>query len=150
MNIVCIPTQEVRNVWGGVKGLLAPAIERSHGRWTSEYVLAALVLGEQTLWVAIDENEVVGACTVQIATYPERKMLAIHFLGGKDFYFWYEDMLEALTKYGRNAGCAAIECNARHGFWKYFKRDGFERASTFYEKDLWEEKHDTDSKEDRK
>ena len=136
MRIVCIPTAECRNVWGRVKGLLMPAIERSSGRWTSEYVLAALALGEQTLWVAIDGNEIAGACTVQETYYPERKMLAIHFLGGRDFGDWYEDMLEALTKYGRNTGCYAIECNARHGFWKHFQKDGFERSSTFYEKKL--------------
>ena len=140
MRIVHIPTTEVRNVWGRVKGLLIPAIERSNGRWTSEYVLAALALGEQTLWVAIDGNEIAGACTVQVCLYPERRMLAIHFLGGEDFGGWYREMLEALTQYGKANDCHAIECNARHGFWKHFKEDGFERVSTFYEKDLWEEK----------
>lgn len=117
-----------------MKHLLLPAIERSGGRWTSEYVLAALALGEQTLWVAISDNEIVGAATVQITLYPEKKMVAIHFLGGNDFGEWYAEMLESLTKYGQANGCHAIECNARHGFWKFFKEDGFEKASTFYEK----------------
>lgn len=145
MRIVHIPTAECRNVWGRIKGLLIPAIERSNGRWTSEYVLAALALGEQSLWVAIEGNEIVGACTVQVCSYPERNMLAIHFLGGENFADWYSEMLEALTTYGRNVGCHAIECNARHGFWKHFKKDGFKKASTFYEKNLWEENNDDTS-----
>lgn len=134
--IVCIPTQEVRNVWRRVKGWLIPAIERSGGRWTSEYVLAALALGEQTLWVAIEDNAVMGAATVQITHYPERTMLAIHFLGGTHFEDWYPEMLEVLSSYAKRNGCHAIECNARHGFWKLFKEDGFKKASTFYEKTI--------------
>ena len=134
MNVICVPTSEVRAAWSRVRHLLLPAIERSHGRWTTDYVLAALALGEQTLWVAINDNEIVGVATVQISFYPERKMLAIHFLGGNEFGEWYEPMLKSLTQYGKANGCYAIECNARHGFWKYFKNDGFEKASTFYEK----------------
>lgn len=136
MNIVCIPTGEVRSVWSIVKSLLKPAIDLSNGRWTTEYVLASLALGEQTLWVAIEANKIIGAATIQIVHYPERKMLGIHFLGGDDFDVWYSTMLEALEQYGKANGCAAIECNARHGFWKWFKSDGFEKVSTFYEKEL--------------
>ena len=134
MKITCVPTSEVRSVWSMVRHHLIPAIDLSGGRWTAEYVLAALALGEQTLWVATSDNGVVGAATVQIISYPERKNVAIHFLGGNDFDTWYSKMLSDLEEYGKAFGCNAIECNARHGFWKFFKEDGFMKSSTFYEK----------------
>jgi len=132
--VVLVPQAEVRRVWKLARPHLADAVSRSRGRWKPEYVLAALVLGEQSLWVVMHENEVVGAANTQVVRYPERTMLAIHFLGGENFDGWYKNMLSVLKEYGREAGCDAIECNARFGFWKWFKEDDFEKTSVFYEK----------------
>ena len=132
-----VPQDHCRAVWPRVRELLEPAIAASNGRWRSEYVLSALVLGEQNLWTVVDEEgEAEGAATTQIVQYPERRMLAIHFLGGEGFDDWYPQLLETLTDYATKAGCDAIECNARFGFWKWFKDDGFEKTSCFYEKEL--------------
>jgi hypothetical protein len=133
--IALVPPERVREAWKQVKGHLQPAIDVSHGRWQPEYVLAALALNEQQLWVVIDsEHKVKGAVTSQIAAYPEKNMLSIHFLGGEDFDEWYQYLLDVLTRYAKDTGCSAIECVARAGFWKWFQRDGFEKTSVFYEK----------------
>ena len=81
-----------------------------------------------------ETGEVTGAVTTQAATYPEKRMLAIHFLGGEKFDEWYQYLLDVLSKFARDSGCDAIECVARAGFWKWFKQDGFEKNSVFYEK----------------
>lgn len=126
---------ECRAVWPKVKELLLPAILATGGRWEPEYVLAGLVLGEQTLWAYLDEKGVpVGAATTEIVNYPAKRMLAIHFLGGHDMNEWYRVMSDAFTDFARLSGCAGIECNARFGFWKWFKDDGFIKSSMFYEK----------------
>lgn len=133
--IALIPPERVRGTWGKAKPHLERAIKCSNGRWTAEYVLAALVLGEQQLWVTVDADlEIVGAITSQVTCYPEKTMLAIHFLGGDKFDEWYEYLLDTLTRYARDTGCAGIEAVARYGFWKWFQRDGFTKASAFYEK----------------
>lgn len=138
MNVYAIPHDHARAVWPKVKGHLQPAIDASKGRWTSEYVLAGLVAGEQLLWVVVneDDGECVGALTTEITQYPEKRFVAIHFLGGTDFGFWYTELLDTITKYAQHCGCDGIECNARFGFWKYFKDDGFKKTSVFYEKIL--------------
>ena len=124
-------------MWKAAKAHLEPAIDASNGRWRPEYVLASLVLNEQTLWLILNENnDCVGAATTQCINYPEKRMLAIHYLGGDGFDDWYISLLDTLTNYGREQACDAIECNARFGFWKWFKNDGFKKASVFYEKEL--------------
>ncbi len=134
---ILIPTLQCRGVWKRVKTHLESAIAASKGRWQPEYVLAALVLNEQSLWSIIDQDgKCFGAATTQCIDYPERRILAIHYLGGENFDDWYTILLDALTNYAREQGCDAIECNARFGFWKWFKYDGFERISMFYEKTL--------------
>ena len=133
--IALVPPERVREAWKTAKPHLQAAIDLSHGRWTADYVLAALVLNEQQLWVAFDpEGNIDVAVTSQIAKYPEKSMLAIHFLGGTNFDGWYQNLLDTLTRYARDSGCDAIECVARGGFWKWFQHDGFEKTSVFYEK----------------
>lgn len=127
-------------MWRRVRDLLTPAIEESNGRWKPEYVFGSLVNGFQTLWVIVDveyqHGTIVAAFTTEINNYPERRMICVHYLGGEGFDGWYHQMLDQVREFGREAGCDGIECNARHGFWKWFKNDGWNRKSTFYEIDI--------------
>jgi hypothetical protein len=132
--IVCVPTEHCRGVWERVKPYLEPAIEATNGRWTPDYVLAALVLNEQSLWVIMKDNLIVGAATTQLITYPTKKAIAIHYLGGSGFDEWYPELLKTISAAGKAQGCDTIESLARFGFWNWFKNDGFEKTSCFYEK----------------
>jgi hypothetical protein len=130
-----VPRGMVRQVWTRVKPLLKLAIRLSGGRWSPDFVLAGLVLGEQTLWVVTDEaQEIIGAMTTEIVAYPKKRMVAIHFLGGSDFDNWYGDLLEKVTAWTKDCECDGIECLGRSGFWRWFEADGFKKGSTFYEK----------------
>ena len=133
--IALVPPERVREAWRQARPHLQDAIDLSHGRWTSDYVLAALVLNEQQLWVVLDpKGNVDGAITSQVARYPEKTMLSIHFLGGTNWDDWYQYLLDTMTRYAKDSGCDGIECVARLGFWKWFQRDGFTKNSVFYEK----------------
>jgi hypothetical protein len=137
MKVVQLHPEQCVSEWSRARRHLLPAIEASKGRWTTDYVLAGLVTGHQSLWLAVrHDKSVAGAVTTEIVNYPEKRFLAIHFLGGEDFDEWYEELLETMSEYGRDNLCDGIECGARAGFWKWFKRDGFERSSVFFEKDL--------------
>ena len=129
-----MPAAQIRNYWRDVKEHLEPAIDLSNGRWTESYVLAGLVLNEQNLWVIVDnQQDIVGAVTTEIVSYPEKRALAMHFLGGHDFDLFYPELFTALTNFAKETNCAVIETNARFGFWKWFKDSGFTRPSAFYE-----------------
>jgi len=129
-----VPSEQCPDVWGKVKDLLRPAVERSGGRWTMAHVLSALVLGHHALWVVEGKGKIVGAFTTSVAIYPAKKFLAIHFLGGENLAWWYHGMSEAMVKYASYLKCDGIECNARMGLWKWFKDDGFEHESGFFER----------------
>jgi hypothetical protein len=129
-----VPTAEIRRYWKHARPHLQAAIDLSDGRWTPEYVLAALVLGEQGLWLVVsDGGQVVGAITTEGVQYPEKKALALHFMGGDGFDDWYLEMFNAMVKHAQDVGCDVIESNARFGFWKWFKPSGFTKPSVFYE-----------------
>ena len=120
-------------VWKNIRGLLEPAVERSHGRWTMEHLFAALCTGQQTLWVAYIDQVVYGALTTQLVRYPNNSMIACQFLGGSDFDHWGSDMLDMIRRYAKDVGADGIEATARFGFWPFFKSEGFVRSYAVYE-----------------
>lgn len=137
---VClVPPKRCRKEWSRVRKLLIPAIERTNGRWNEAFVLASLVLNEQSLWIVLDDDkEVVGAVTTEIIEYPLKRVFALNFTGGTDWEEWNPEAFLIFNKFAVEAGCDLIEFTARAGFWKWFKEDGFERTSSFYEKRIQE------------
>ena len=133
-HVTSIPADRCVIYWSQVRDHLSPAIKASKGRWELEYVLAGLVTGQQTLWIIYQEDTVVGAITTEVVCYPEKKMLMIHFMGGKNMNEWYREMSDTMTRWAKDNECDGIECIARSGFWKWFSADGFTRSAVFYEK----------------
>ena len=136
MKISLVPVEHTPFAWNEVRHYLEPAIERSDGRWTMEHLCAAVLMGSTQLWVAFDDQRSWGCVTTEITSYPAKKVLSMHFLGGEQFGSWYNLMLEQLTAYAIDMGCESIEGVARFGFWKFLKADGFKKSSAFYEKKL--------------
>ena len=129
-----IPVDQCVMVWNDVRGLLAPAVERSSGRWTTEHLLAALCTGNQSLWVAYDdEGYIRAAMTTQIVFYPGIKMLAIQFLGGDGFDEWNDGILSLVERYATDCGCKGVEAVARFGFWPFLKRRKYSRSHVTYD-----------------
>ena len=137
IQITIAKPQECVPLWRYVREYLKPAVDLSQGRWNLEYVLAGLATGRQNLWLAADEEgKIIAAATTEVVDYPLKRMLTMHFIGGEDFDRWYTLMLNGMNEFAKSAGCDGIECVARMGFWKWFKEDGFEKNSAFYERKL--------------
>ena len=79
----------------------------------------------------------VGAVTTEIINYPRTKVFALNFTGGKDWEKWNPEAFVVFNNFAIDADCDLIEFTARAGFWTWFKDDGFERTSTFYEKRIY-------------
>ena len=132
-----VPPNYLNSLWPDVREQLARAIKRSHGRWNMEFLYASILNGNQQLWLAFDtENNIDGVGTTEILQYPEKRMIAVQFLGGDRFNDWVWDMLEKFKDFGRDNDCTGIEATARMGFWKWLEQDDFSRSYVVYERSL--------------
>tara|TARA_R110002012_G_scaffold6783_3_gene32493 strand:- start:498 stop:950 length:453 start_codon:yes stop_codon:yes gene_type:complete len=137
--ITAIPSDLVFEVWKAAAPLLYPAVERSHGRWTMQTLLIALKEGKQQLWIVYEKDSPIkGVATTEILSYPNRKMLAVQYLGGNDLNTWGMSFLHIIEDFAKVMKCSGIEATARKGFWKWFKEDNYEDAYTVFEKELEE------------
>ena len=135
--ITMVPPNYLNSLWPDVREQLAKAIKRSHGRWNMEFLYASILNGNQQLWLSFDaENNIDGVGTTEILQYPEKRMIAVQFLGGDRFNDWVWDMLEKFKNFGRDNDCTGIEATARMGFWKWLEQDDFSRSYVVYERSL--------------
>ena len=138
--ITMVPANYLKNLWPDVRTQLAKATKRSNGRWNIEFLYAAILNGNQQLWVAFDsKNNIDGVGTTEILQYPEKKMLAVQFLGGDKFNDWVWDMIDRFKDFGRDNDCGGMEATARMGFWKWLEQDKFSRSYVVYERSLEDE-----------
>ena len=127
-------------MWDSVKDMLAPAVDRSHGRWTMEHLYHAVLTGSQNLWVIFDDDmSVIGVAMTQRVVYPNSVVLAYQFLGGTDFGNWVSDLLEVTGRFAKDIGCSTVEGVGRFGFWPYMKKEGWSKTYCIFEKSLVED-----------
>tara|TARA_R110000803_G_scaffold3216_1_gene10923 strand:- start:30400 stop:30858 length:459 start_codon:yes stop_codon:yes gene_type:complete len=136
--VAMIPPEGIAAYWHNVRGMLSPAIDRSHGRWSLEHLYYILMTGQQQLWVAYNPEggDILGTMTTQIVTYPHNKMLAFQFLGGAEFDDWFHELSDMTEKFARDNHCAGVEGTARFGFWPRLKSAGYDKSYAVYEKIL--------------
>tara|TARA_R110000824_G_scaffold134499_1_gene297492 strand:+ start:908 stop:1417 length:510 start_codon:yes stop_codon:yes gene_type:complete len=135
--IALIPPTYVQTLWSDVEELLVPAIARSNGRWDMQSLYKSVRMTEQDLWAAFNKEGLIeGVATTEFVFYPQKKMLAMQYLGGSNFNSWVWDMLERFNSWAKDNKCNGIEGTARHGFWKWLEQDGFSRSYTVYEKEV--------------
>lgn len=133
--VTLVPPEHLERVWMLAADRLEAAVERSRGRWSMDALLAALQQEMYHLWVVFDdEGSFDGVAVTQIVSYPNRRMLAIQFLGGDNFADWVWLILDTFDRFALDTGCEGIEATGRAGFWKWLEKDGYERAYTVFEK----------------
>tara|TARA_R100000995_G_C3422706_1_gene94716 strand:- start:19 stop:531 length:513 start_codon:yes stop_codon:yes gene_type:complete len=133
--IALVPPNYVSTLWPDVEVQLSKAVARSKGRWTIPALYQAIIYGHQHLWVAFNsDKQIDGVGTTELVEYPEKRMLCVQFLGGKNFNDWVWDMVDKYSDWARDNNCSGIEATAREGFWKWLQQDGFEKSYVVYEK----------------
>ena len=135
--VALVPIEYLNHTWPDIKDEIERAVVRSNGRWSIEALYASILNGEQQLWLAFDEDKNIdGVGTTEIVFYPAKTMIAIQFLGGKNFNSWVWDMLGKFKQFGKDNGCKGIEATGRPGFWKWLGQDGFDKSYVVYEREL--------------
>jgi hypothetical protein len=137
MQITMVPTEEINNVWREVEAMIAKAIPYCQNRFTIADVYIDLIKGDQSLWLAFDEQaHIYGAVTVRIVDYPNCRALRLETLGGHSVRRWLREGFASMEGYAKTYRCQKIEAFGRKEWGRFFERLGLKPFAVQYEHNL--------------
>jgi len=114
-------------MWAVVEPLLAKAVARERGRFTTRDIYRWIKTGEQQLWVVTQAGRCYAAGLVRLQRHPTGKRAAtLHLLGGSRARQWALDAWEAWSSSCRLQGITELHIVGRRGWERIVAPFGFQ------------------------
>lgn len=133
IQVSLVPPEHVEKLWPRVFPHLAKAAEYTFGRYEPEDIFDFVLSGAAHLWIAFNEEDIIGITITRFWQYPRKKCLDMVFIGGDEGFSWKDQMLSTLQRWGADNGCEVIESSGRPAFARVFKNDGYRLLWQVYE-----------------
>ena len=72
-----------------------------------------------------EEDSIIAAFTTRLLVYPQRKALALDFVGGTRMKEWNDQLIDTMRKYANELGCSHLEGYGRKAWGRSLKKYGF-------------------------
>ena len=125
MICTAVPRGALDIVWADVSGMLNKAIETSEGKYHIDDIYEDLTKGYYNLWLVIDnkrDEKVIAAITTRIIEYPNRKAMAMDWVGGRRMTEWLPIVMNRLISFANDCGCSHLEGYGRKAWMKILKK----------------------------
>ena len=121
-----MPSEAVRHVWKDVEKVLKKSVATAQGKSETIDVLAGILTDIYVLWVVMDDDDSIAAAfTTRLLVYPQRKALALDFVGGTRMNEWNDQLIDTMRKYANELGCSHLEGYGRKAWGRSLKKYGF-------------------------
>lgn len=126
MRISLVPTEAVKLVWKEVARVLEKSVATVKDKAEMIDILDGIFDGTYVLWVVMDEDDsIVAAFTTRLIIYPQRKALALDWVGGTRMNKWNDQMIDTMRNYANELDCSHLEGYGRKGWGRALKKYGF-------------------------
>jgi len=126
LRISLVPSEAVRHVWKDVEKVLKKSVATAQGKSETIDVLAGILTDIYVLWVVMDDDDsIVAAFTTRLLVYPQRKALALDFVGGTRMNEWNDQLIDTMRKYANELGCSHLEGYGRKAWGRSLRKYGF-------------------------
>lgn len=131
MKIYRIPPRDTPRVYRLAEKTIQRVLDRSNGETSHESLVKELFQDLKQLWlIASDKHELLGAGITEYITYPEKKVVRIVMLGGRNLKDWESEFEKTMVLFARSLGCSAIEVIGRKGWIRELRKHGYK--PTYY------------------
>jgi len=138
MIVTAVPKEYLSHIWGSVKGYLAGAVKTADKKYHVDDIYREVDSGYYGLWIVIDpeDDSIVAAFTTRIIQYPNRRAMALDWLGGTRMAEWIDLVMEEATKYGQDMGCKHLEGYGRKAWGRWLEKRGWQQSYIAYEAEI--------------
>jgi hypothetical protein len=125
---------QIPEIWHKVEHHIERSSLHSEGELTTSDFYLALIEEEMQLWVAVEDgDDVIATLITQIVPYPQKKVLRLISVGGKNMDRWLHFMKD-IEEFARLTHCNSMEVWGRKG-WKKILTD-WKDSYVVYTKEL--------------
>tara|TARA_R110001592_G_scaffold210452_4_gene461961 strand:- start:4099 stop:4497 length:399 start_codon:yes stop_codon:yes gene_type:complete len=121
-----VPSEAVKHVWKDVEEVLKKSVNTVKNKAEMIDVLKGVFDDTYVLWVVMDEGDsIIAAFTTRLLVYPQRKALALDWVGGTRMKEWEDQLISTMRKYANELGCSHLEGYGRKAWGRALKKYGF-------------------------
>ena len=137
MIVSLVPTEAVGHVWKDVEKILEKSVSTVKDKAKMIDVLGGILNDTYVLWVVMDEDDsIIAAFTTRLLVYPQRKALALDWVGGTRMKEWEDQLIDTMRKYANELDCSHLEGYGRKGWGRSLKKYGFYQEYIAYRMEL--------------
>ena len=125
MKVSAVPKETVRYIWKDVERVLKKSVDTATGKVKLIDVLHGILNDTYVLWVVFDGEEVIAAITTRIIQYPQRRSMALDWVGGSKMKEWQDMAIEKITDFAMLNNCQHLEGYGRKAWGRALKKHGF-------------------------
>jgi len=130
-----IKGESVEAWWPLVEEYLNAALKHGLGEYSTSDIKSACISKNMQLWVKIDK-EVQGAFVTKISKYPQKNILCVLLLSGKEFMTWRDEADALLNAFGKENNCEYVELFGRKGWGKVLKDINYKEQTRLFAKEI--------------
>ncbi len=127
-----VPDEFVPSVWPKVEGFIDGAVKTANGKCRSSDILDGINSGVYLLWVVVEGDDILAAVTTRIIEYPQRRALALDWVGGTRMKDWIALVISTAEEHARNNGCQHLEGYGRPAWMRFLQRYGWKQEYVAY------------------
>jgi hypothetical protein len=134
MNIQLVPLSLIHQTWTLVEGFLKDGLEHAEDDYTIDQVRAEVAKGSWMLLVAVDENGIQGAMTINIYNAPNHRVAFVTSTGGR--FIINKDTFKQLCNLVKEFGATKVRGVGRDSVVRLLSSVGMRKRYTIFEADL--------------
>ena len=130
-----IKGENIETWWSLVEEYLITALEHGLGEYSTGDIKKSCKSKDMQLWVKIS-REVEGAFITKISKYPQKNILCVLLLAGKNFSRWRDEADVLLDAFGKENKCEYVELFGRKGWGKVLKDLNYKEQTRLFAKEI--------------
>ncbi|MEK9985993.1 MAG: hypothetical protein VW879_14745, partial [Opitutae bacterium] len=125
MRVSTVPKESVKYIWKDVERVLEKSVDTAEGKLRLIDVLKGILDDTYVLWVVFDNDEIIAAFTTRIIEYPQRRSMALDWVGGSRMKEWLDIGMEKVIEFASLNNCEHLEGYGRKAWGRALSKYGF-------------------------
>ena len=130
-----IKGESVEAWWPLVEEYLNAALKHGLGEYSTSDIKKSCISKNMQLWVKIG-TEVEGVFVTKISKYPQKNILCVLLLVGKEFITWRDEADALLSAFGKENNCEYVELFGRKGWGRMLKDINYKEQTRLFAKEI--------------